>query len=329
MESSGMEFAPVEIAAGLAGLAAPVLGAAGGAQPAWLLVALAAHTASVLCRVRIWQVLLRAALPKQAVPFRDALGPYLCSVAASVVAPLRGGDAVRVALARRTLPEARSAAVLATLAAEAIPGLVVVPLLCAAALLLGVLPVSPGLAAGVMGSGLVLALAAWRISRVALRRRPANGRVGRMLADFASGVHLVGSPERFVRAVGPLTALDWTLRIAMLTAMLAAFHLGPDAGAAIAVVSIDSLTTLVPILPNGAGAQQAATASALHAHASTTALVAFSAGTQILVGAVNVLAGAVALPSCRRRGVTPDVGDIPIAGVLQRPPSPILPSAGT
>jgi uncharacterized membrane protein YbhN (UPF0104 family) len=316
VKSSDMEFAPPELAASLAGLAARVLSAAGGAQPAWLLVALAAHTASILCRVRIWQLLLRAALPKQAVRFRDALGPYLCSVAASVVAPLRGGDAVRVGLARRTLPEARSAAVLATLAAEAIPSLLVVPLLCAAALLLGVLPVSPVLAAGVMGGGLVLALAAWRISRGALRRRRANGRVVRMLADFASGVRLVGSPARFARTVGPLALVDWTLRIAMLTAMLAAFHLGPDAAAAIAVVSIDSLTTLVPILPNGAGAQQAATASALHVHASATALVAFSAGTQILVGAVNVLAGALALPFCRRRAVTPDVGDIPVAGAL-------------
>jgi uncharacterized membrane protein YbhN (UPF0104 family) len=179
----------------------------------------------------------------------------------------------------------------------------------------------------VLGSGLVLALAAWRISRVVLRRRRADGRVGRMLADFASGVRLVGSPERFARAVGPLTVLDWTLRIGMLTAMLAAFHLGPDAAAAIAVVAIDSLTTLVPILPNGAGAQQAATASALHVHASTTALVAFSAGTQILVGAVNILAGALALPSCRRRAVTPEVGDIPVAGVLQRPHLAGIPSA--
>ena len=324
-----MEFAPHEFATGLANLAAPVLSAAGRAQPIWLLVALVAHTASILCRVRIWQVLLRAALPEQRVPFRDALGPYLCSVAASVVAPLRGGDAVRVALARRTLPEARSASVLATLAAEAIPGLIAVPLLCAAALLLGVLPVSPGLAAGVMGGGLLLALAAWRISRVALQRRRCNGRIGRMLADFASGVRLVGSPGRFARTVGPLTVLDWTLRIAMLTAMLAAFHLGPDAAAAVAVVCIDSLTTLLPILPNGAGAQQAATASALHVHASTTALVAFSAGTQLLVGVVNVLAGALALPSCRRRAVTPGLADVPVGGALHRPPSPVFQSAGS
>jgi uncharacterized membrane protein YbhN (UPF0104 family) len=329
VKSSAMEFAPHEFATGLAGLAAPVLSAAGRAQPAWLLVALAAHTASILCRVRIWQVLLRAALPKQTVAFRDALGPYLGSVAASVVAPLRGGDAVRVALARRTLPEARSAAVCATLAAEAIPGLIVVPLLCAAALLLGVLPVSPGLAAGAMAAGLVLALAAWRISRLALRRRRSDGRVGRMLADFASGVRLVGSPSRFARTVGPLTVLDWTLRIAMLAAMLAAFHLGPDAAAAVAVVSIDSLTTLLPILPNGAGAQQAATASALHIHASTTALVAFSAGTQVLVGAVNVLAGALALPSCRRRAVTPGLVDVPAGVALQRQSPPMFQAAGS
>jgi uncharacterized membrane protein YbhN (UPF0104 family) len=301
--SQGMEFAaPQEFGASLAALATPVLAAASRAQPLWLLVALVVHSASILCRVRIWQLLLRAALPQHIVPFRAALGPYLGSVAASVVAPLRGGDAVRIALARRTLPEARPAAVLGTLAAEAVPGLVVVPVLCAVALLLGVLPISPGLAAPVMAGGAALALAAWRISRRAgVRRR--DGRLGRVLADLASGLRLVGSPGRFARIVGPLTVLDWTLRIAMVWCLLAAFHLGLDAAAAVAVVSIDSLTTLLPVLPNGAGAQQAAVAGALHAHASATALVAFSAGAQLLIGAANALGGvfALALLPARRR----------------------------
>jgi uncharacterized membrane protein YbhN (UPF0104 family) len=289
-----MEFAPQESGAALVALAAPVLDAASQAQPGWLLIALLVHSVSILCRARIWQLLLRAALPQQAVSFRAALAPYLGSVAANVVAPLRGGDAVRIALARRTLPEARSVAVLATLAAEAIPGLIVVPLLCAVALLLGVLPVSPVLAALVMAGGAALALAAWRVSRlVGFRRR--GGRLGRVLADLASGLRLVGSPVRFARTVGPLTALDWTLRVAMISCLLAAFHLGLDTAAAVAVVSIDSLTTLVPVLPNGAGAQQAAIAGGLHVHASATALVAFSAGAQLLVGAANVLAGVLAL----------------------------------
>jgi uncharacterized membrane protein YbhN (UPF0104 family) len=292
--SVGMEFAPQESGSALAALVAPVFDAVGRAQPAWLLVALVVHTASILCRVRIWQLLLRVALPQQAVSFRAVLGPYLGSVGASVVAPLRGGDAVRIALARRTLPEARSAVVLATLAAEAIPGLIVVPLLCAAALLLGVLPVSPGLAALVMVGGAVLALAACAVSRLAgFRRR--DGRLGRVLADLASGLRLVGSPARFARTIGPLAALDWTLRIAMISCLLAAFHLGLSAAAAVAVVAIDSLTTLLPVLPNGAGAQQAAVAGGLHVHASATALVAFSAGAQILVGVVNALAGVLAL----------------------------------
>jgi uncharacterized membrane protein YbhN (UPF0104 family) len=124
-----------------------------------------------------------------------------------------------------------------------------------------------------------------------------------MLTDLAEGLRLVGSPLRFARTVGPLTALDWTLRITMIWCLLAAFHLGLDAAAAVAIVCIDSLTTLLPVLPNGAGAQQAAIVGGLHTHASATALIAFSAGTQLLVGAVNALAGIVALalmPSRRR-----------------------------
>jgi uncharacterized membrane protein YbhN (UPF0104 family) len=290
-----MEFAPYEFGAGLAGLAAPVVVAAGRAQAGLLIVALVLHSASILCRVRVWQQLLRAALERQAVPFRAVLGPYLAAVAASVFAPLRGGDVVRVALARRTLPEAGTAAVVATLAAEAIPGLVVVPLLLAAALVLGVLPVSPGLAAAAIAGGLVLVLGAWRIARLSGRRRRGDGRLARVLADFATGLRLVGTPARFARTVGPLVAVDWALRIASMATLLAAFHLGFDAAAGVAVVSIDSLTTMIPVLPNGAGAQQAAIAGALHIHASMATLVAFSAGTQLLVGAVNLLAGGLAL----------------------------------
>jgi uncharacterized protein (TIRG00374 family) len=295
-----MEFAPQEFGGALVAIATPVLAAISRAQPGWLLIALVVHSVSILCRVRIWQLLLRAALPQQAVSFRAALCPYLGSVAANVVSPLRGGDAVRIALARRTLPEARSVVVLATLAAEAIPGLIVVPLLCAVALLLGVLPVSPAFAALAMAGCAALALAAWRVSRlVGIRRR--DGRLGRVLADLASGMRLVGSPGRFVRTVGPLTVVDWTLRIAVIWCLLAAFHLGLDAAAAVAVVSVDSLTTLLPVLPNGAGAQQAATVGALHTHASATALVAFSAGAQVLVGAANALAGVLALALMRSR----------------------------
>jgi hypothetical protein len=81
----------------------------------------------------------------------------------------------------------------------------------------------------------------------------------------------------------------------MIWCLLGAFHLGFGAAAPVGVVAIDSLTTLLPILPNGAGAQQAAIAGGLHVHASATSLLAFSAGAQFLVGAVNVLGGAVGL----------------------------------
>jgi uncharacterized membrane protein YbhN (UPF0104 family) len=299
--SAGMEFAPSEFGTILVQLAGQVLSAASQASPVWLLAAFLLHGASILCRVRIWQKLLRAALPQQAVPFSAALTPYLASVGASVVAPFRGGDAVRIGLARRTLPEAGSAAVLGTLAAEAIPGVVMVPLLVAAALLLGVLPFSASLAAGVMAGGAVLALCVWRIVRLVGAGHRGAGRMARFLADLASGLRLVGSPGCFARLIGPLAVLDWVLRIAMMATLLAAFHLGLDTAAAVAVVSIDSLTTLVPVLPNGAGAQQAAIAGALNGHASATALVAFSAGTQLLVGAVNVITGALALAFLPRR----------------------------
>jgi uncharacterized membrane protein YbhN (UPF0104 family) len=299
-----MDAGPHDIAGALAELFAPILDAAGRARPGWLLVALVLHSASLLCRVRVWQLLLGAALPRRSVPFRAALGPYLVAVAANVVLPLRSGDAVRVAFIRRALPEARTAAVLGTLAAEAIPGLVVVPLLVGGAVVFGMVPFGPGVAgAAILGAG-VLALGAWWLARRTASRCPGS-RAGRIVSDLASGLRLAGCPLRFARTVGPPAALDWALRIATITALLAAFNLGLDPVAGIAVVAVDSLSTLVPILPNGAGAQQAGVTAALHGHASAAALVAFSASAQLLAGAANILAGGVAFAVLRSRPCAP------------------------
>jgi uncharacterized membrane protein YbhN (UPF0104 family) len=276
-------------------LAAPVVHAMAQASPAWLVIALAFHTVSLLARAAIWRRLLTAALPDQRVRFTDALGPYLLSIAAGVFAPLRGGDAVRLAAARRTLPEASTIRVGATLAAEAISGLIVVPLLALVALALGVLPVSHTVIALASLGCVVFAVAVWAAARALSRRADRSGRAGRVLAEIAAGVAVVGSPRRFARTVGPLTALDWLLRLATIVALLAAFRVALFPAAAPAVAAVDSLTTMIPFLPNGAGVQQAAVVGALHGHASTGTIVGFSVGTQLLIGAANLLGGALAL----------------------------------
>src|SRR4051794_27627989 len=91
-----------------------------------LVLALALHGASLLVRSGVWCGILRAAFPGRRVRYRDATGAYLAGAGANAIAPLRGGDLVRVYAIRRALPGASTTIVISTLIAETAFGAVVI-----------------------------------------------------------------------------------------------------------------------------------------------------------------------------------------------------------
>src|SRR4051794_37416957 len=105
-----------------------------------LVLALALHGASLLVRSGVWCGILRAAFPGRRVRYRDATGAYLAGAGANAIAPLRGGDLVRVYAIRRALPGASTTTVISTLIAETAFGAVVIAAMASGTAALGWLP---------------------------------------------------------------------------------------------------------------------------------------------------------------------------------------------
>ena len=148
-----------------------------GVDPRLAALALAFHVANHLLRSVAWRNVVAAAYPEEGVRLLPIAAAYASGVALNAVAPARGGDAAKVALARASLPGSSVPTLAATVSV-----LVVFDLVFATALLLvvaaaGLVPVqlpSASTAAAhwpvVVAAGAALAALAWVAVRVAQRK---------------------------------------------------------------------------------------------------------------------------------------------------------------
>src|ERR687895_246675 len=181
-----MRDAAAELAAALESALASFAEAVTGAAPGWLVLGVILHLANQVARGRGWCTLVRCA-SAEPLRRRDAVLAWVAGAGAGGIASARGGDAVRVLLLRRRLPEAGCPLLLGTLVAEGAGELAVGAALIALALALGFAP-SPGvpelvwIAPAVLGV-LLVAVAVARIPRLLPRRlraaRDARGRAAR------------------------------------------------------------------------------------------------------------------------------------------------------
>jgi uncharacterized membrane protein YbhN (UPF0104 family) len=268
-----------------------------------LAIALVLHLVSLLVRSGVWWGILRAAFPERRVELRPTVWSYLAGVGANAVAPLRGGDVVRIVAIRRHLAGASVATLVSTLVAETVFGVVVIGLMMAATVGLGWLPPVVHLpdakafefSVYARHAGLVVvALALLVVAGILLARW-----AGHHLRDFwlhiAQGLRILRSPARFARVVAGPQLIDWALRVAVAYAMLAAFGIPAAMRYALLVVMIDSASTALPFTPGGVGAQQGLLAFALGGVASTGQVLAFSIGAQAVIVTFNIVIGLIAI----------------------------------
>lgn len=122
-----------------------------------------------------------------------------------------------------------------------------------------------------------------------MRRRAAEA-----LARLRQGMRILGE-GRDLRAALLGQCAAWALRLASIACFLAAFGLTPTPGLVMLVVLAQVLASLVPVTPNGAGAQQGLIVVVLAGAASTGTALAFGIGMQAAVLVADVLAGLAAL----------------------------------
>src|SRR4029079_7048444 len=110
------------------------------------------------------------------------------------------------------------------------------------------------------------------------------------------GFAVLGNRRTFVLGVIVPQAISWVLRIASLFFFLRAFRVDATLHNALLVQVVDSLATLFPATPGGAGTKQGLIVYLFRGQAvSRTLLVAFSVGMNIALVVCNVVLGAIAL----------------------------------
>jgi uncharacterized membrane protein YbhN (UPF0104 family) len=268
-----------------------------------LTIALALHFAKVAVRTVAWRNIIRAAYPETNVPLGPVFGAYVAGVGVNSIVPGRGGDLVKLYLVRQKVPGTTYTTLASTLFTETLVDLVLAGAIFIWALTQGVLPglnVLPNLPSFDWGwllrHGRLTATVVALLTLAALwfawwASRHIEGFKQRVGAGFA----ILRDRRRYAREVVSWQVLSWVLRIASLFFFLRAFHVTATVHNALLAQTVDSLATLLPFSPGGAGTKQGLLVYVLRGQASSSELLAFSVGTNIAIVVFNVVVAAIAV----------------------------------
>jgi uncharacterized protein (TIRG00374 family) len=267
-------------------------------------LALVFHVAKLLFRGRAWQNIIRAAYPGERLKYRSALGAYVAGVGVNSIAPARGGDLIKLYLVKHRMSEAKYPTLASTLVVETMFDFVVAGALMIWALSIGVLPTHQVYSRiptvdwkfflrHETATAIGLAVLAFALLVLALWAR---GRVEDFWDRVRLGFAILGDRRRFVLGVIVPQAISWVLRIASLFFFLRAFGVDATVHNALLVQVVDSLATLFPATPGGAGTKQGLIVYLFrHSAISRTLLLAFSVGMNIAITIANLVVGLVAI----------------------------------
>jgi hypothetical protein len=267
----------------------------GQAAAGWLVLGVALHLANQVVRGRGWYALVRAAsgcAPRR----RDAIAAWVAGAGAGGLVSARGGDAVRVLLLRRRLPDAGCPLLAGTLVAEGVGEIAVGALVLAIALAVGV---GPQLGASTATVVAIAGAAAALFAVLMIARRVP--RLRRIAAGVGSGCTPLRAPGAYARDVLPWQIASRALRLAALACFLAAFGLPVSIAAVLLVAFAQGGARMIPFAPASVGASVALLAASFGpvtgSAVSPERLAAFFVGTSTVL---TVVGSALALVICLR-----------------------------
>lgn len=238
--------------------------------------------------MRAWHAALSDTTPS--VRYRDVVVAHLGGAGFNGIIPAHGGDAVKLALLKRRVPEARVGQLLGSLAPPAAVEALVTAFLLAWALATGLLgaPSLPGQiplpfvgAAAAVAAGVL-----WLLARMAPR----------LLRDVRSGMTALRRPGELLRAIGPWILAARVLRLAAIALFLAAVGLPATVAGVLVVMAIQGgvgsggfasaavrIAVLAASLPTALGGHPVSVESA------TTLIAAAQAGPMIANLTISVI----------------------------------------
>jgi glycosyltransferase 2 family protein len=267
-------------------------------------LAVACHVVKLLFRARAWQNIVRASYPEGGLKFPSAFGAYVAGVGVNSIAPARGGDLVKLYLVKHRVKESTYPTLASTLVVETIFDFVVAGGLMIWALSIGVLPTHQVYSRiptvdwkfflrheRVTVYVLIALLVAGAILVLWARRRVENF-WDRVRLGFA----ILRDRRAFVLGVIVPQAVSWVFRIGSLYFFLKAFGVHASIHNALLAQVVDSLATLFPATPGGAGTKQGLIVYLFRGQTiSKSLLLAFSVGMNITITVVNVIMGLAAI----------------------------------
>jgi uncharacterized membrane protein YbhN (UPF0104 family) len=268
-----------------------------------LALGIACHILKMTCTSRAWRNTLQAAYPEERVRWRKIWAAYVSGVGVNAIMPIRGGDAVKLYLAHRAIPNSTYTTLAASLLVLAIVDSAVALSIFGYALTQDVLPgldVLPNLPSfdfawlldrprlsltvgALLAVGAVI-LAFW------IRRR-----VSEFKARVRQGVTVLRDRPRYLRTVAFWQLCDWSLRLITISFFLRAFDIEPSLRNVLLVQVTSSLATLVPATPGGIGTEQAFIVYVFRGVVANSKLLAFSVGMKLTLTVVNVIVGFAAI----------------------------------
>jgi uncharacterized membrane protein YbhN (UPF0104 family) len=259
----------------------------------------------LLARGKCWQNTLIAAYPDKKVAYSKISAAYLVGAGLNSIIPARVGDAVKIFLAKRSVRGSTYPAITSSFFVQSIFDTSVGIVVLLYAITQGLFPKPPELPnlpafeiafwaqhprfllffLTVLGIALIVGFAI-------LARRAEN-----LWDRVKQGAVILKDLPRYFTQVASWQAVAWAARFGSFWFFLDAFHIGGSFQNVLLVMSVQSVSTLLPFTPGGAGAQQALLVATLSGAAGAThsEVLAYSVGQQIAVAAWTALLGFIAL----------------------------------
>lgn len=271
----------------------------------WLAIGILCHLCKLVAVSRAWQNIIQAAYPDQPVRWRQMFGSYVAGTGVNAIIPARGGDVVRLFLAKRRVEGSTYTTLVSTSLLQTMFDIVVASCFILWAVTQHVLPGldalrSPSLpaldygwafrhpVAGLILFGLLLlfgtALVAWIAERVEEFR-----------AKVAQGFAAFHDRSYYLRRVVFWQLVDWTLRLVTVFFFLRAFGIPATLRNALLVQVSQSLATIFPVSPAGIGTEQALLLYIFRNVTSKSMALSFSVGMRVTLIIVNAVVGFTAI----------------------------------
>ena len=256
-----------------------------------MVIALAFYLAHLLARSR-----------DRSVPYRRITAAYLVGAGMNSIVPARVGDAAKIFLARRSIPRSTYTAVVSSFFVGSVFDTTAGILVFIYALTQGLLPQPPELpdlpAFDIAFWAEHPSLLLFTITAVGILIVIAFAVLARRVEEFwnhiKQGAIVLATPSLYLSTVASWQALGWVMRFFSYWFFLEAFNIGGSFQNVLLVMSVQTVSNLLPLTPGGAGAQQALLVATL-VGPGPIAVLTYSVGQQIAIAAWTVILGALAL----------------------------------